>query len=56
MPNLPSLPPAQAFQMMGQMFAQMMQTMAQPAPKTFDRNDVPQGSIVISGTGLGLAC
>ncbi|MGB3217465.1 MAG: beta-ketoacyl synthase N-terminal-like domain-containing protein, partial [Anaerolineae bacterium] len=54
MPNLPSLPPAQAFQMMGQMFAQMMQTMAQPAPKTFDRNDVPQGSIVISGTGLGL--
>ena len=54
MPTLPSLPPAQAFQMMGQMFAQMMQTMAQPAPKTFDRNDVPQGSIVISGTGLGL--
>jgi len=54
MPNMPSLPPAQAFQMMGQMFAQMMQTMAQPAPKTFDRNDAPQGSIVISGTGLGL--
>jgi hypothetical protein len=25
-----------------------------PAPRPFDRNDVPLGSIVISGTGLGL--
>ncbi|NOK88154.1 MAG: Malonyl CoA-acyl carrier protein transacylase [Chloroflexi bacterium AL-N15] len=40
----------------GQALTQMLQNMTYTngAPKTFDRNDVPQGSVVISGTGLGL--
>jgi 3-oxoacyl-(acyl-carrier-protein) synthase/NAD(P)-dependent dehydrogenase (short-subunit alcohol dehydrogenase family) len=36
------------------MFASIMQSMGQPAQRAQDRNDAPGGSIVITGTGLGL--
>ncbi|MCG8350210.1 MAG: acyltransferase domain-containing protein, partial [Chloroflexales bacterium] len=47
----------QSFEAIGQMFAQALQHMSQASGnghKVFDRNDPPLGSIVISGTGLGL--
>ena len=46
--------PAPSVETVTQMFASMLQSLGQPAARTFDRNDAPAGSVVVTGTGLGL--
>jgi malonyl CoA-acyl carrier protein transacylase len=50
-------PPATAVptvESVAHLFASMLQSMGQPATRAYDRNDAPAGSVVITGTGLGL--
>jgi malonyl CoA-acyl carrier protein transacylase len=57
---MPALTP-QSVEALGQMFAQALQqavgqisNLQSPTSKVYDRNETPLGSVVISGTGLGL--
>ena len=40
--------------LVAQAAAAWMHQLQTPQPKAFDRNETPLGSVVISGTGLGL--
>ncbi len=43
-----------AVESVAQLMATLLQSLHQPGPRVIDRNDAPSGSIVITGTGLGL--
>ena len=53
--NLQTTPTAPALDALAQALAQVLQTNGQAAHRrVYDRNETPLGSVVISGTGLGL--
>ena len=53
MPVTPAMSPP-AVESVAQLMATLLQSLHQPGPRVIDRNDAPSGSIVITGTGLGL--
>jgi acyl transferase domain-containing protein/NAD(P)-dependent dehydrogenase (short-subunit alcohol dehydrogenase family)/acyl carrier protein len=56
-PVFTSVPPGTqtpSIETVTQMFASMLHSIGQPGGRALDRNDAPAGSVVVSGTGLGL--